>query len=285
MRKQLEEVYIPTCNACQHNKSFTAKCRGPLHPLPIPDGRGDSVAIDFIGPLLTNHGFNCIVTMIDRLNSDVHIIPTNTDLTAEKFVTIFFNHWYCNNGLPLENVSDWDHLFLSRFWQHLHELSGVKLKMSSAFHLQTDGASECSNKMVIQLLQFYVDREQKGWVHALPHICFELINSVNKSTSFSPFQLCMGRSPRVVPLVSLDDGSNLLPEEALVVHLLRQLELNCWEAQDNLLLSKVCQAASADQSRGEEIFYKLGEFVMLNTLQRCCDYMQKKDGQVAKFMP
>src|ERR1700678_2687187 len=24
---------------------------GPLHPLPVPDGRGDSVAMDFIGPL------------------------------------------------------------------------------------------------------------------------------------------------------------------------------------------------------------------------------------------
>ena len=40
-------------------------------------------------------------------------------------------------------------------------------------------------------------RNQSGWVKALPLICFQIMNTVNKSTGFSPFQLRYGRSARV----------------------------------------------------------------------------------------
>ncbi len=37
MQKALENSYIPSCDACQRNKSKTKRPTGPLHPLPIPD--------------------------------------------------------------------------------------------------------------------------------------------------------------------------------------------------------------------------------------------------------
>ena len=52
MRTDLKKSYIPSCEACQHNKSRMTKAPGPLHPLPIPDEQADSVTLDFIGPLL-----------------------------------------------------------------------------------------------------------------------------------------------------------------------------------------------------------------------------------------
>jgi hypothetical protein len=81
--------------------------------------------------------FNCIISMTNRLGSDVHIIPSRTDIHAEQLALLFFDHWYCENGLPLNIVSDRDKLFLSKFWHTLH-----KLKLSSAYHPETDGSSE-----------------------------------------------------------------------------------------------------------------------------------------------
>lgn len=52
------------------------------------------------------------VTWLLRLNSDIRIIPTSSKLMAEKLVTLFFNNWYCENGLPLELISDHDKLFM-----------------------------------------------------------------------------------------------------------------------------------------------------------------------------
>jgi hypothetical protein len=58
----------------------------------------------------------------------------------------------------------------------LHKLTGVKLKMSSAYHLETDGASERSNKTINQSIRYHVRHNQKGWVHVLPKIRFDLMN-------------------------------------------------------------------------------------------------------------
>ena len=152
MRKDLETVYIPSCADCQRNKSTTSKPIGLLHPLPVPDNRCDSVAIDFVGPLPPDEGYNSFVTFTDHLGSDIWIIPMTTTLSAEKFAELFFKHWYCKNGLPLEIISDQDKIFLSCFWKELHKLTGIKLKMSTAYHPKLDGASKRTNKTVIQAI-------------------------------------------------------------------------------------------------------------------------------------
>jgi hypothetical protein len=169
------------------------KVKGPLHPLPIPDACGDSVCLDFVGPLPTeDEGQNCILTITDRLGSDIHLIPTRTDISAAKFAAIFFNEWYCENGLPLELISDHDKLFISKFWKALHALMGVHLKMLTAYHPQTDGASERTNKTLNQCVRFHVEQNQKGWVRALPIIHFHIMNFVNASKGFSGLQIRMG---------------------------------------------------------------------------------------------
>ena len=76
MCTDLEKSYILTCDACQWNKSQTTKPPGPPHPLLILDKCGDSVTLDLIGPLPANKGYNCILSMTDRLSSNVWIIPT-----------------------------------------------------------------------------------------------------------------------------------------------------------------------------------------------------------------
>ena len=58
MCQELEQGYVTSCPDCQRNKSSTSKPIGPLHPLPIPDQRGNSVTIDFIGPLPEDNGNN-----------------------------------------------------------------------------------------------------------------------------------------------------------------------------------------------------------------------------------
>jgi hypothetical protein len=234
MRRDLEKLYIPSCVECQRNKLRTTKSSGPLHPLPIPDKRGDSVALDFIGLLPPDEGFDCILSITDRLNSDVRIIPTRTDLLAENLAVLFFDHWYCENGLPLELISDRDKLFVSEFWRALHRLTGVKLKMSSAYHPETDGASERTNKTINQAIRYHVRRNQKGWVRALPRIRFDIMNSVNASTDFSPFQLRLGRSPRrIPPLIPLEHVPNGVEKTA--ADIVSQIELDVAEAKDNLL--------------------------------------------------
>jgi hypothetical protein len=283
MQKDLEQAYIPACAYCQRNKSATTKPIGPLHPLPVPDRHCDSVAIDFIGPLPPDNGFDCIVTFTNRLGSKIQIVPTTTSLNAEGLAELFFREWYCENGLLLEIVSDHDKLFLSQFWRMLHKLTGIKLKMSSSYHPQTDSASKRTNKTVIQCIQFAVERDQKGWANTLPKVRFNIMSTTNASTGYTPFQLRFGRLPRILPpLMPSDDKANEEPAARELIEQLRQWESS---AQDNLLAAKIHQAFQANKDRQLKFPFRVGDRVVLLTLHRRREYKSGEQHQAAKFMP
>lgn len=78
------------------------------------------------------------MTITDRLRSDLRFVPTTKNVTAEQLAVLFFDHWYYENGLPKEIICNRDKLFVSKFWKHLMLLTGIKAKMSTAYHPQCD---------------------------------------------------------------------------------------------------------------------------------------------------
>ena len=284
IRTDLENGYILSCIDCTRNKSTTSKPTGPLHPLPIPDDRCESISMDFIGPLPVDQGFDCILTIMDCLGSDIRIIPTTTKLSAKNLATLFVDNWYCENGLPLNIVSDRDKLFMSAFWKHLNIITGIKCKASSSYHPQSNGTSERTNKTVNQCLQFHVERNQKGWVSALPRIRFHIMSTINKSTGYSPFHLHFGHTPHILPpLINLPPNQSQAHISAREI--IENLQNDIADARDNLLLAKISQSHFANPKRSEHIDYTIGDKVMLSTLHRCKDYKNKGQHRAAKFMP
>ena len=284
MRHDLENSYIPSCPDCQRNKSRTSKPAGPLHPLPVPSARCESIAMDFVGKLPLDDGFDTILTITDRLGSDIRLIPCHSSNSAEQIARLFFSSWFCENGLPSDIVSDRDKLFMSAFWTALHTLTGVRLKPSTAFHPETDGSSERTNKTMIQALRFHVERNQRGWASKLPLIRFHLMSTVNTSTGYSPFQLRFGRSPRLIPpLLGLPPDAPRAEVNAWDI--VRHMEILTAEARDNLTAAKVDQAHFANAHRLPDPELKLGDLVALSTENRRRDYKTTGQDRTAKLMP
>jgi hypothetical protein len=73
MWRNLVNAYVPSCAECQSNKSHTTQPPGPLHPLNVPNEQFESVAINFVGPLPRNNGFDEIVTMTDRMGANFQL--------------------------------------------------------------------------------------------------------------------------------------------------------------------------------------------------------------------
>jgi len=160
---------------------------------------------------------------------------------------------------------------------------GIKLKMSTAYHPETDGASKHTNKTVNQALQFHVKHNQMGWVRALPRIRFDMMNTVNKSTGFSPFQLCMGHSPHTIPpLVPAKPSAMVTDIDAW--HVIQKLETDVLKAQDNLLKAKILQLTQSNKHCTLKFPFKIGSHVRLSTLHQRNDYKTKGEKRVAKFM-
>jgi hypothetical protein len=262
----LEEAYIPSCMECLQNKSGTSQPTGPLHLLPVADQCGMDIAMDFVRPLPSDHGFDCLLTITNRIGSDIRIIPTNTTISTKHLALLFFDNWYCENTLPSSIACDRDNLFVSQFWKSLTKLTGVKLKISTAYHPETDGSSERSNKTINQMLHYHIKLNQKGWVRALPHIHFQIMNTINASTGYSGFQLHLGRSPWIIPPLI---PSLLAPEQTdcrpLISDLINRVNTDVADARDNLLLAKITQTHHANKSRTPNPLFSIGDLVMLST--------------------
>ncbi|KAJ2924258.1 hypothetical protein H1R20_g12843, partial [Candolleomyces eurysporus] len=108
------------------------------------------------------------------------------------------------------------------------------------------------------------------------------MNTVNAATGFSPFQLRLGRSPRVVPpIVTPPVGV----AEMKAVDLIRLHEVLLFEAQDNLLAAKIDQSYYANQKRGEEFVYSVGDKVLLSTRNRRKELKVGDPSRATKFLP
>ena len=93
-------------------------------------------------------------------------------------------------------ISDRNVLFTSAFWTHLNHLVGVKMKMSSAYHPETDGSTEHANRTVGQMLRSCIGPTQCDWVLKLPAIEFVINSAHSESTGYAPFFLNTGWMPR-----------------------------------------------------------------------------------------
>src|ERR1700678_4184478 len=97
------------------------------------------------------------------------------------------------------------------------------------------------------------------------------MSTVNKSTGFAPFQLRLGRIPRVLPpLVTTNDLMD--PAEISATGVIRKIHVDSLEAKDNLNRAKISQAIQSNKVRGLTFPFKVGDRVRLSTLHRRHEY-------------
>ncbi|TFK79406.1 hypothetical protein K466DRAFT_466545, partial [Polyporus arcularius HHB13444] len=112
------------------------------------------------------------------------------------------------------------------------------------------------------------------------------MNFLNASTGYTPFQLRLGLEPRIIPpllTASADEmAQNFQDDGERARTLIERLETDTMEAQDNLTLAKTTQTMAANEHRGAEVPYAVGDRVLLATFHRRREYMQRGDHRVAK---
>ena len=77
--------------------------------------------------------------------------------------------------------------FAAELTKELNLMLGIKTKLSTAFHLQTDRQIERMNQELEQYLRFFVEHRQKDWLEWLAIAEFAMNNKVHMATKVSPF--------------------------------------------------------------------------------------------------
>ncbi|MCI71289.1 retrotransposon protein, partial [Trifolium medium] len=74
-------------------------------------------------------------------------------MLVPKLAEIYVDQIVRLHGIPSSLISDRDPRFTSRFWESLQEALGTKLRLSSAYHPQTDGQTERTIQSLEDLLR------------------------------------------------------------------------------------------------------------------------------------
>jgi hypothetical protein len=163
------------------------------------------------------------------------------------------------HGVPDFIVSDRDPRFTSNFWTALWKELGTKLKMSTAYHPQTDGQTERANRTLEDMLRAYVDYHGDDWDEKLTAVEIAVNNSTQSSTGFTPYYLNSGQHPHL-PLARVASVSNTPAAQAL----LQQLGDAMAVAKQRLLEAQQSQAMYANRHR-RDVTFNVGDEVWLST--------------------
>ncbi|GBG62710.1 hypothetical protein CBR_g31727 [Chara braunii] len=195
-RKDFVKDYVAECPTCQEVNSVNHLPYGLLQPLPIPEGRWQSISMDFIGSLCppTPRGHDAILVIVDRFTKRARFIPCRYAINAHEVADIVFNRVVRDHGLPLSIISDCDPRFTNRLWRRLDEVYGTQLRFSSPYHPQIDGQTEITNTTLGDILRKIV-RDDQQWDLHLAHMEIAYNHAVSPATGMSPYYCDLGYHP------------------------------------------------------------------------------------------
>ena len=179
--------YVTGCSDCQRFKTSRDKPHGLLRTLEIAERPWQHLSMDFIEPLPDSGGFNSILVVVDRLTKWSIFIPTTTRLTSPKLAQLIIDNVISQHGVPESIVSDRGSKFTSRFWGYVTSKLGVDLRLSTAYHPQTDGGLERMNQEVQAYLQNCLNHKQSDWAQWLPMAQLALNGRHQEGIGTSPF--------------------------------------------------------------------------------------------------
>jgi hypothetical protein len=170
-------AYVQKCRSCQMNKSSRHAKYDEIQFVDPPLQPWDEVTMDFITGLrglsslddsnlrqqddtteglrslrknldskLRQPPYDSILVMVDRLTKYTHFVPCMKSITAEELAHLVLDRLIRYHGIPKSFITDRDKLFTSNYWKTLVSVMGIKHKLSTAYHPQTDGQTERANQ-------------------------------------------------------------------------------------------------------------------------------------------
>ena len=186
--------YIKGCTTCQQNKNLMHITKTPLYKITVPENAPPftQIVMNLITGLPLSRGYDAILTIVDHgCSQGAFFLPCKTTITGPQIAQLYYEHVYPWFGLPTKVISDRDPHFTSHFRCALAKELGITWNMSTAYHPQTDGLTECKNQWLEQYLQLVAGNNEE-WSTLLAMATLVHNNMANATTGFVPNQLLIG---------------------------------------------------------------------------------------------
>nr|KYP51742.1 Retrovirus-related Pol polyprotein from transposon 412 family [Cajanus cajan] len=184
--------YVQRCDSCQRSGTISKRHEMPLQNIQEVEVF-DCWGIDFIGPLPTSFSNEYILLIVEYVSRWVEAIPTQK-ADAKTVIKFLKKNIFYRFGTPRVLISDGGSHFCNVQLKKALEHYGVRHKVATAYHPQTNGQAEVSNREIKRILEKTVATSRKDWASKLDEALWAYRTAFKTPTSLSPFQLVYGKA-------------------------------------------------------------------------------------------
>nr|GFA41127.1 reverse transcriptase domain-containing protein [Tanacetum cinerariifolium] len=152
----------------------------------------DVWGIDFMGPFPSSKGNKYILVAVDYLSKwvEAKALPTNDARVVVKFLKSLFS-WF---GTPKAVISDRGTHFCNDQFSRIMEKYGVTHRLSTAYHPQTSGQVEVTNRRLKRILERTVGENRASWSDKLEDALWAFRTAFKTSIGCTPYCLVYGKA-------------------------------------------------------------------------------------------
>nr|GEV73742.1 reverse transcriptase domain-containing protein [Tanacetum cinerariifolium] len=152
----------------------------------------DVWGIDFMGPILYYRGNRYILVVVDYLSKwvEAKVLPTNDARVVVKFLKSLFARF----RTPKAIISDRGTHFCNDKFAKIMSKYGVTHRLSIAYHPQTSGQMEVSNRGLKRILERTVRKNRASWSVKLEDALWAFRTAYKTPIGCTPYKLVYGKS-------------------------------------------------------------------------------------------
>ncbi|GKB42532.1 reverse transcriptase domain-containing protein [Tanacetum coccineum] len=151
---------IKSCDTCQRQGKISQRDEMPQNAIQVCE-IFDVWGIDFMGPFPSSRGNKYILVAVDYLSKwvEAKALPTNDARVVVKFLKSLFARF----GTPRAIISDRGTHFCNDQFAKVMSKYGVTHRLATAYHPQTSGQVEVSNRGLKRILERTVGENRASW--------------------------------------------------------------------------------------------------------------------------